>query len=468
MRQKEILSGPPSLDSSCSNAIVRWLRWQAPYVAFCCGYFPLTLANRFLRRSKRAYVGLDPVMRRLGDKWGFLPPELTGQGQSRPIWINMYSGGEVVNAWGLLRLLDVRNGPYILSTEAYDAYELLCRTYSRDRIFFPPWDLSHSVRQDLRKLRPRALVFVQNAYFPTLLREARRAGIVTILVNGLLSRNYHVGNPPLQRALALGFYRELDAISVQSEEDYAAFRRLGVPTDRLAVTGNLAADLSHLRLTPAERRQLREGLKLAERDPVMIVGSAPAAEQVVMAETFKEVRRRVPETRFIVAPRWIHEARGMTEWLRAQGFNVSVRTQLDVEGSDGHAGYDVLVLDTFGELPSVYGVADVAFIGSSLVPISERRGGHNPLEPLAHGVVPLFGPHMNLWSAVVSELREAWPAIQVDSPGALAERASEVITDRAPVSAVHEVGARWIDRSRGAVEQTVSFLRRQLQLEPSP
>jgi len=269
----------------------------------------------------------------------------------------------------------------------------------------------------------------------------------------------------LQRALALGFYRELDAISVQSEEDYVLFRRLGVPADRIAVTGNLAADLTHLRLTHGERRELRQRLGLPEQDQVMVVGSAPAVEQVVLAETFKEVRRRLPETRFIVAPRWIHEARGMAEWLRTQGFKVSMRSEFDVDGGDDEGRYDILVLDTFGELPTVYGVADVAFIGSSLVPVNERRGGHNPLEPLAHGVVPLFGPHMNLWSALVSEFRKAWPSIQVDSPSALAERASEVLTGGAPISAVRDVGARWIDSSSGAVEQTAAFLRRQLKLE---
>lgn len=459
---------PALLDGRSANGIARWLRWQAPYVAFCCGYFPVTMVNRLLRRSKRAYVGLDPVTRRLRDKWGFLPSDVRSMSHQRPIWINIDSAGEVVNGWGVLKRLPIGEGPYVLSTQGYDSYDLLRRAYGQDRVFFAPWDLALSTRRDLRALRPRALVLFQNAYFPVLLREARRAGTATILVNGLLSRNVYVGNPAIQRALALGFYRELDAVSVQSEEDYIAFRQLGVPADRLTITGNLAAGLSHLRLTPAERYELRGRLKLRERDPVMIVGSAPAGERKVMTEAFNELRRRVPETRFIVAPRWIHEAGGVTEWLRAQGFRVARRSDLDPDEQERDVGYDVLVLDTFGELPTLYGVADVAFIGSSLVPINERRGGHNPLEPLAHGVVPLFGPHMNLWPSVVAELRKAWPAIQVDSAQALAARVADVLTGRAPVSAIRAVGARLIDRSSGAVERTVEFLRRHLDIENAP
>lgn len=447
----------------------RWatvLRWQVPHVAFCYAYFPMTATKRLLRLHGRSYRTLDPLGRRFRDKWGFLPPELSERGREGPVWMNMYSLGEALNAAGVLKRLRVAEGPYVLSTESYDSYDLLGRAYGRHRTFFAPWDLTLPARRDLRVLRPKALVFFQNSYFPTLLREARRAGVTCILVNGLLSRNVQVGIAPMQRALALEFYRQMDALSVQSEEDYAAFARLGVPAERMIVTGNLASDLSHLPLAPVERDELRRRLGLGERNPVVIVGSAHAGEQTVMSEAFEGIRRRVPEARFIVAPRWMHEAERIMQQFQARGFRVMRRTRL--EAGRGEGRYDVLVLDTFGELATVYGVADVAFIGSSLVPINERRGGHNPMEPLAHGVVPLFGPHMNLWPSVVDELREAWSGLEVHSPEQLAERACAVLSGHAPVSAIREVGARLIDSSKGAVEGTVAFLRRHLKLDDEP
>ena len=362
----------------------------------------------------------------------------------------------------MLHALGVPQGPFILSTESYDTFTLLGRTYDRDRVFFPPWDVGWPVRRALDQLRPRALVFVQTAYFPVLLREARRAGIKTVLVNGLLSRNVAQGNAMMRRALALGCVRELDAIAVQTEEDCAAFQALGVPRGRLTITGNLSTDFSGTLLTTAERLQLRRTLGLRQTDPVLIVGSTHPSEQQAMLEAFVALRRRLPETRFIVVPRWVHEAKAMAAWFGERGFRVAMWTAFNAEEVNGSREYDVLIVDVFGELRRMYGVADVAYIGSSLVPINEGRGGHNPLEPLAQGVVPLFGPHMNLWSAVVRELREVWPAIEVSSSEALGQRAAEVLRKQAPIAAVQEVGTRLVEHSTGAVERTVAFLHREL------
>src|SRR5207253_4870952 len=112
-----------------------------------------------------------------------------------------------------------------------------------------------------------------------------------------------------------------------------------------------------------------------------------------------------------------------------------------------------------------YGVADVAFVGSSLVPLNERGGGHNPLEPLAHGVIPLFGSYMSLWHHVVGSLRSAWPAIEVDGAEALAARAEDVLRGRAPADSVRQVGTALIRQSSGALARTLQFLSRELELD---
>ena len=447
------------------DAVIRWVRWQAPYAAFCCAYYPVTMAKRVVLTDKRAYSGLDPLGRRMRDRWGELPKPLRDvAATASPVWINMNSGGETVMNLPMLQALGVPQGPFILSTESYDTFALLCRTYDRDRIFFPPWDIQWPVRRALDQLRPRALVFVQTAYCPVLLREARRAGVKTVLVNGLLSRNVAQGNARMHRALALGFFRDLDAIAAQTEEDGAAFQALGVPRERLTITGNLSTDFSGVLLTAAERLRLRGELGLRQTDPVLIVGSTHSSEQQVMLEAFIALRRRLPDIRFIVVPRWVHEAKAIAAWFGERGFRVAMRTAFTAGRANGSHEYDVLIVDVFGELRSLYGVADVAYIGASLVPINEGRGGHNPLEPLAHGVVPLFGPSMNLWHGVVRELREAWPALEVRSAQQLAERAVDVLTGRAPLNAVQEVRVRLLGQSGSAVRRTAEFLRQQLGL----
>ena len=437
-----------------------WLKWQLPYVLFCYAYFPITLTKRVLLRPKRAYFGLDPMVRRFWDKWGFLSKRLCAiRKRTSPIWINMNSGGEVLIAKRLLQRLEVNKDPYLLSTESYDSFALLSKDYD-GQVFFPPWDTWLAVRRVLKRLVPHALIFVQNAYFPVLLGQARRQGVKTVLINALMSRNVEKGNAAMQRTLALGFYRELDAIAVQGEEDYRAFRQLGVPEERLAVTGDLYADLHHLRLTQEERNRMRQQLGLAQSDRVLVIGSTHPGEIDTLLETLLSLRKRVPECRFIVAPRWLHEVPAMMMRLSQAGLKVVRRTEFLRAASDnGACLYDVLILDTFGELGRVYGVADVAYIGASLVPINERRAGHNPLEPLVHGIPPLFGPHMNWWRPTVQSMLEVWPNFQVDSPQALTHRVVEVLEGRAPLEKIRETSSQLMERGRGALDRTVAFLQ---------
>jgi 3-deoxy-D-manno-octulosonic-acid transferase len=444
-------------------ATLAWLRWQVPYIAFCYAYFPVTLTKRVLLKRKREYLGLDPIVRRFWDKWGGTPRQDV---HHRPVWINMNSGGEMMMSEAVLRRLNVDRPEFVLSTEAYDSFQLMSKRYGLERVFFPPWDTWLPVARSLRRVRPRALVFVQNAYFPILLRVARRRGIKTLLVNGLLSRNMARGNPTMDRAAALEFYRELDAVAVQTEADAAAFRALGVAAERIEITGDLSADLEGVSLTPHARRQLRDELGFSD-GPVLIVGSTHPGERHAVVDAFKALRRRMPNVRFIVAPRQLHEAWFFTEACTEAGFRTVTRTESHAGAPARSRDHDVLILNTFGELRRVYGVADVALIGSSLVPLNDRGGGHNPLEPLAHGVVPLFGPHMNLWLDAVAALREAWALIQVDGPEAVADRAADVLNGRAPIGAVRAAGAALIHQSGGSVARTVDFLVRELGLHSS-
>lgn len=440
-----------------------WLQWQLPYAAKCYAYFPITLFKRVVLRRADPHIPFDFMVRRFWQKWGWLPDEIYRATGRTPVWINMHSGGEAVMSRALLKALHAERGGFVLSTESYDAFELLRRQYP-SRVIVPPWDTSLPASRVLAGLRPRALVFVQNANAPVLLRMARRRGAKTMLINGLLSRNVTRANPVLDRALALGFHRELDAVAAQTDADAAAFEAAGVPASRIAITGDLAADLGALRLDAAERVRLRAELGFKPSDKVFVVGSTHPKEREVIVQALRLIRQRVPESRFLVAPRLIHEAWWLVEGLEEIGFSVARRTELLAgKVSDNH---DVVMLDTFGELIAMYGAGDAAYIGSTLVPLNPRGGGHNPLEPLTHGTVPLFGPHMNLWPTVVADLRRCWPDIQVESGEALAERAVQVMTGQAPIAAVRAVGLELVERLSGAVQRTLKFLDCELAAEP--
>lgn len=433
-----------------------WVRYQLPYASVAYAYFPVTLTKRVLLHPRQANG--DLMVRRFWDRWGWLPSTLASRNGSPSLWVHMNSGGEVLMAQPLLRRLEERGWLSHCSSDSYDAQGLLRRWYGDARVLFPPWDTGWPVSRVVQRLQPDALVFVTNAYFPTLIAHARRRGITTVLVNAALTRNVTLANRWWRRALALGVHRHLDAIAVQSQADYDAFRALGVSADRLAVTGKLEGDLRHLQLSSAERDTLRRGLGLRESDRVLLAGSTHPAEVGPLLEAFRVFRAGLAESRLVLVPRWLHDVPAVVERVSRQGFRVTTRTA--VLRQPGPVEYDVLVVDTFGELRLLYGAADVAFIGSSLVPINERRGGHNVLEPLAQGVIPLFGPHMNLWRTATVPLQSVWPGLEAASATALGERATDVVMGRAPAEAILAAGAQLIRQESGAVERTLECLTR--------
>ncbi len=432
-----------------------WARYQAPYAAHAYAYFPITLTKRVLLRPRAARH--DLMVRRFWDRWGWLPDDLEQFNGAAPVWVHMNSGGEAIMAQAVLQRLEAAGHPCYVSSDSYDAQGLLRQRFGPQRVLFPPWDTGLPVNRVIRRTRPKALMFVLNAYFPMWLAAARRQGIPTILINGLLSRNVGVANRFMDRAMALGAYRALDGAAVQSEADADALRRLGMPADRVVVTGKLEGDLRDAGLSPAERGSLRRSLGVAEADRVLVAGSVPLGEVKPLCDALRQLRARVPSARLLLAPRWLHEAQASVKQLRAEGFAVSLRS-----AGSGGAPFDVLVIDTFGELRTLYGAGDAAFIGSSLAPINERKGGHNVLEPAAHGVPAFFGPHMNLWHASTGPLLDAWPGLQVDSAAMLGERVAALWNGEAPLPAIRQAGRCLIERDSGAVERTVSFLGRWL------
>lgn len=444
--------------------VKQWTQWQFPNLLLWYSYFPVTLIKRVLLRSPETRVK-DPMVRRFWDIWGFLKKDLvTAARQTPPLWIHMSSGGEALIASALLDRLKVGTNRYLLSTTSYDSYELLGRCHGRERVFFSPWDTWLPVTRVLKQLKPRVLLFVQNAYLPVLLRQARRNGTKTILINGLMSRNVASSNPFMQRAIALGFHRELDWIGVQGEKDYSAFRELGVPAEKLEITGDLYADLIHLRLRPEERSILRRNLRLDESAPVMIAGSTHPGEGKILLEAFRLLRQRRPQVRLILAPRLLHEVSEIMRPFVESGLTVVRRTDLTNGRGKLLKEYDVLVLDTFGELSRLYGIADVAYIGASLVPINDRRAGHNPLEPLVHGTPVLFGPHMNLWRFVTERVLDVWPQAEVHSETALAEQALQCLSGQVPTQALQEAMTPLIQERSGALERTFTFIRDRVKL----
>jgi len=302
------------------------------------------------------------------------------------IWIHAASVGELVAAGPLVRAL-ASGGERVLLTVVTPSGRRVAEGSLDEHatLSFAPLDFVPSVRRALELVSQRALLLVETELWPNLIAEAARAGVVVGVVNGRLSersaRRYALSGSPLRGAADL-----VSFVACQSGRDRSRFLRVGFPEERVKIAGNTKFDALPRPLPEEERRTLRASLGIPDGSPVVVFGSVRPLEEEPVANATEQVLSRIADAHVVVAPRHLDRAPPLVSALDAAGVRSVRRSD---PGSGRPAESRTVVLDTTGELSRVYAIADVAFVGGSLGPY----GGHNPLEPAAHGVPVLFGPH---------------------------------------------------------------------------
>jgi 3-deoxy-D-manno-octulosonic-acid transferase len=397
-------------------------------------------APYFLLRGLWRGKNVRNLPERLGCRF---PPELARSARESTggIWLHAVSVGEVLAALPLARALKEqfpdRRLVVSTTTETGQALARERMTFA-DAVFYFPLDLPGAVRRAFGAVGPGLIVVMETEIWPNFLRTARRAGVPVVFANGRISNRSFRG---LQRWPLAGFRRRIFADGslylMQSEEDARRVMALGAPAERVTVTGNLKYDL-HTADETELVRWLRAEIERSGRGPVLVAGSVVAGEERAVLEAFALVAAQWPYALLVLAPRRPEQFDEAAEIIEQTGRSVIRRSSLSLI-SGGSAGMlrressgpgAVLLLDSLGELAALYRLADAVFIGGSLVP----SGGHNPLEPAAFGISPVFGSSMENFRDIAAEFLAADAAAQVAS--------------------ATELGAAWIailgnDRRRG-------------------
>jgi 3-deoxy-D-manno-octulosonic-acid transferase len=380
--------------------------------------------------------------------------------EARPgaIWVHAVSVGETVAVAGLVQEVQrAFPGRKIFLSHVTPAG----REAGQARLpavagrFYAPLDWRWTVRRTLERIRPALLVVVETELWPNLLRAAQQAGARVALVNGRLSRRslrgYRLARPFMRRVLA-----DVDAICAQSEADAERFRELGARPERVRMVGNLKFDAQPPQLGEFARA-LKTALRRAERGPVLVAASTMPGEEPLILEAWDLIRVRYGKALLILAPR--HPARfdEVGRYLAGTGRSFVRRTNLKVEHqelSPPLAATEILLLDTIGELAGIFELADLVFIGGSLVP----TGGHNLLEPAYWSKAITFGPHMENFRDTASLFLEAGAAIQIRTPEELAHTAWLLENSEAR----RRLGAsarQVLEQNSGATVRTLDCLR---------
>jgi 3-deoxy-D-manno-octulosonic-acid transferase len=326
--------------------------------------------------------------------------------------------------------------------------------------FYLPMDWRRAVRSALGRIQPSLLVIVETELWPNLLRAAHEFGARIILINARLStrsfRRYRLLRPFMRRVL-----RDVDMICTQSEAEADRFRQLGAPPEHVVLSGNLKFDSEPPR-SAVFPRLLEKALARTARGPTLIAASTMAGEEPIVLNAWSKVRGQYLKAFLILAPR--HPARfdEVARILTAGGHSFVRRNDLEpeeLENLSQLAASQVLLLDSIGELAGLLELADVVFMGGSLVP----TGGHNILEAAYWAKPVIFGPHMENFQDIARLFLDARACVQVRDGDELAASVLTLFGDRAAARELGERGKQVVAKEAGATARVLEQLQRLLE-----
>jgi 3-deoxy-D-manno-octulosonic-acid transferase len=345
-----------------------------------CIYTPIYYVRFKLLKKESLY---------LKERLGILIPEKAPQ--DRALWIHAVSVGEVLSLQNLIRRIKQTHPDWAVyfSTLTNTGMRIARETLKEaDCIFFVPLDFKCIVQKFFRVLSPHVFITAESEFWPNLIRIAKKETGGVLLVNGRISPRSYRRYRKI-RALARRILENVDFFLVQTEEDKKKLEDIGVGEERIEAAGNLKSELDLPELSHSEIDELKKSVNLSTEKRVVVAGSIRKGEEEQIISAFSKVRKNAPNRALILAPR--HPERAGEVDKVCQKYSLTARRKTGIKpGQD----WDVLILDTLGELSQFYALSDVAFVGGSLIP----WGGHNLLEPAFYSKPIFFGPYMDNFS----------------------------------------------------------------------
>lgn len=431
-----------------------WLVLDLVYLLAAAAYVPILLYQRFVHGKRRGGWR---------EKLGRLPP----RPHAAPcIWVHAVSLGEANAARTLIQALreELPDRPVVVSTTTDTGFARARELYPDLYVFRYPLDFSWVVARVLRSVRPALIVLMELEVWPNLVALAQRRGVPIAVVNGRITeqRSMRRYGLPIARQVARYMFSRIAWAGAQNATYAERFAVLGVPRDRIAVAGMLKWDTAQAAPAPSRVEALRAALRISPERPVWVCGQTGPGEEAVVLDAYRRLRERTPGLQLVVVPRKPERFDEVAAMVERQPWSSVRRSRYPDAATPPAEPPDVVVGDTIGELRHVYALADVVFVGRSLV----AMGGSDVMEVAALARPILVGPHMENFADSVAALAEA-EAIRVldvtaDQPDAAARLATEVgalLDDRDRARRMGEAAQRVVVQNQGATRRTVAALR---------
>ena len=401
-------------------------------------YIPVYFVKLKLLRGEKLHIG---------DRLGFKISKKKSPNKS--IWIHAVSVGEVISVQNLIEKIKEKHPDWIIhfsSVTNTGVQVAKGKLSSVDDIFFIPLDFKWIVKKFFRALKPQIFILAESEFWPNLLREATKRTKGVLLINGRISpsscKRYYRFRFIMRKIL-----KNVDHFLVQTAGEKTALERIGVGSKRVEVAGNLKAEINLPVLSKEEILLLKKDLNILETRKVVIAGSTHKGEEERLLMSFAKVRKEREKILFILAPRHPDRVAEVERIVKSLSLK-SVRRTMNVPGNR----WDVLILDTVGELSRFYALCDVAFIGGSLIP----WGGQNLLEPAFYGKPVFFGPHMQNFSFLAETFIRSGGARVIHNEQDLIDMFG--FKDENKLENMGRMAKKTLSSLRGATEKTLKVI----------
>jgi 3-deoxy-D-manno-octulosonic-acid transferase len=290
---------------------------------------------------------------------------------------------------------------------------------------------------------------VETELWPNFLRSTKKYNVKTLMVNGRISDKSSKRYRYLLSILK-DMLNNVDRFCMQSAQDAQYIISLGADSSRVVITGNTKYDQTYTEISTREQTKLRSMLGLQNAGPIIIAGSTHKGEEEMLLAAFSDTLARYPQAAMVIAPRHVERAAEIGEIFHKAELRVSKRTERTIGES-----VQVVILDTIGELGKVYNIADIAFVGGSLV----ATGGHNILEPAAHGKPVLVGPYMFNFKEIYALLSKRGVCITVKDSKELSTQMVELLDNQELRFKMRQEALRIIDENKGASAKSAQYTK---------
>lgn len=407
----------------------------------------VSLPGYLLRMVRRGNYRRD-----FAQRLGRYSPELKKRfAHGEWIWVHAVSVGELLVALKIVAELHRRQPSwrFVVSSTTSTAHALAMDKSSDWLVpVYTPIDLGRFVRKAIDDVRPKAVVLVEGEMWPNFVWTCRDRGIPVVLTNARVSPRSAKRYEKFA-AIARSVMSHLSAVGVQHDTDQALWKKLGVPPERISVTGSVKYDPEGEVTASRDFRSVLTARGFAPDEPVIVAGSTHEGEEEALIEALRIVRKKHPSARLLVAPRHVERIPDIRARIASSGFRVALRSQ-DISAP----APDILLIDTTGELRDWYGCADIVFIGKSLT----GRGGQNPVEAILAGRPVVFGPHMENFAALSRDLLAMNGAVQITDAPHLGQSLSGLLDDPSRRTSIARNGAAALAEHRGATSRTADLV----------